>query len=72
MANDDPYDLWISNPGARPHRFISVGEASFLAGKSENTIRSWFHSGKVQGVRIGGTIWILRNSLENYFRSGAD
>jgi len=52
-----------------PRSFISVKEAAACVGKGESTIRRWIDdTGKLDALKVGGTILVYRPSLRRMIK----
>jgi excisionase family DNA binding protein len=47
----------------RPPDLLSVSEAARLLALSPQTVRDWWHAGRIPGVRIGNTIKLHRDAV---------
>jgi excisionase family DNA binding protein len=45
------------------NEFLTVKEAADLLGKGQTTIRTWIDTGKLQALRVGGTLYVYKGSL---------
>lgn len=56
----------MPNNSSEKRIYLSVNEAAEAFGISPFTIRKLFSKGKIPGKKVGGTILIPREYIENY------
>ena len=58
-------EMCLSCPlDSRSVAFLSVKDAAYLLGKHPSAIRRMIDEGKLKAVKVGGTLFVYRPSLE--------
>jgi excisionase family DNA binding protein len=53
---------------SRRDEFLTIKETAALLGKSDTTMRAWVDAGKVDAVKVGGTLYVHKPSLNRMIR----
>ena len=51
-------------PAPKPPELISASEAAKRLCMSSQTVRDWFHTGRIKGIRIGHNIKLFADSVD--------